>query len=357
MVIRAEGVAQKPPHAQRTDTLNTICDISIHEASLPTRKKRCAELMGNHKRYRIKSLYGNKLKVGKTTFASQFPNALLLAFEHGYNALAGVRAADIVSWGDFKSVVQQLKTDAARQVYNTVVVDTMSIAADLCEKFILAQYDIDALGDLPYGQGWNIYKKEFDTPFRELSQLGYGIVFIAHSKDVPTKLKDKDGNNIMGVMPDLNKTALSTANRLVDVIGYMSTEFNADGTNSRFIYTRQTPTIFAGSRYKYLKTKIPLGYNELIDAISEAIEREQTQDGAEVKDKTPLDSMNARSYDEALIEARAVWTKLVAGNNAGNAAKIREIITNVMGEPVKLSDITTDQLPQLERIIAEMKKI
>lgn len=49
----------------------------------------------------ITFIYG-PAKVGKTTFASKMPDCLLLAFERGYNALPGVFAIDITSWGDVK---------------------------------------------------------------------------------------------------------------------------------------------------------------------------------------------------------------------------------------------------------------
>ena len=42
-------------------------------------------------------LYG-KPKSGKTTAACSFPNSLLIAFERGYNAIGGVRAADVTKW-------------------------------------------------------------------------------------------------------------------------------------------------------------------------------------------------------------------------------------------------------------------
>ena len=38
-------------------------------------------------------------KSGKTTTAAKFPSSLLLAFERGYNALPGVIAQDITTWG------------------------------------------------------------------------------------------------------------------------------------------------------------------------------------------------------------------------------------------------------------------
>lgn len=46
----------------------------------------------------ITLIYGPP-KVGKTTFGSKMPGALLLATERGYNALPGVIAQDITTWG------------------------------------------------------------------------------------------------------------------------------------------------------------------------------------------------------------------------------------------------------------------
>ena len=50
-------------------------------------------------------IYG-PAKVGKTTFASRAPKNLLLAFEKGYNGLAGVKAVDINKWSDLKLVLK-----------------------------------------------------------------------------------------------------------------------------------------------------------------------------------------------------------------------------------------------------------
>ena len=57
-------------------------------------------------------LYG-KPKSGKTTAATSFPNALLCAFEKGYNAIGGVRPVDITTWSDFKQVLRQLEKPEA----------------------------------------------------------------------------------------------------------------------------------------------------------------------------------------------------------------------------------------------------
>jgi hypothetical protein len=41
----------------------------------------------------------------------------------------------------------------------------------------------------------------------------------------------------------------------------------------------------AGSRFKYLAPKIRFGYQELVEAIGEAIDKSQSIDGATVVDK------------------------------------------------------------------------
>jgi len=71
-------------------------------------------------------------KVGKTTLATQMPNHLLLAFERGYNALGGVMAQDVNTWGEMKQIYRELKKPEVQAVYKTIVVDTVDIAADLC---------------------------------------------------------------------------------------------------------------------------------------------------------------------------------------------------------------------------------
>lgn len=300
-------------------------------------------------------VYGDA-KSGKTSFSSLFPKPLLLGFEHGFNALPGIHALDITSWVDFKKVHGQLKTQAAQERYSTIIVDTVSIATDLCEKYICAQNEVSTLSDIPWGAGWSLYRKEFETPFRELSQLGYGIVFIAHSKTKPTSLLDTEGEPIHSVYPDVNKTGFNAVNRLVDVIAYLSVEFEPNGSSKRYLYTRQTPTVFAGSRYKYLAGKIPFGYDELVNSIADAIEKE-IQNGAQATDETDLSygKKTLRPYKEAITEAQELWVKLTANNNEENAKKILCVIESVFGQKMKLSEIKESQLELLELVIDGMR--
>ncbi len=78
-------------------------------------------------------------KAGKTSLSCQFPKNLLLGFEHGWNALSGVKAIDVKKWADFKLILRQLESPEARAMYDTITIDTVGIAYDMCEQYICAR--------------------------------------------------------------------------------------------------------------------------------------------------------------------------------------------------------------------------
>ena len=214
------------------------------------------------------------MKVGKTSFAAQLDKNLILATELGTNGLDNLSVVPIMKWVDVKNVLKQLRDPRAREMYDTITFDTISIAADLVEKFICQRESVDSIRDVPYGQGWKMVAKELQETLREITMLGFGLILICHSKEKASNYTDEDGNPISSVEPDLSKNVYTVANAICDLIAYINVEFDKDGNSHRYLYTRQTPTIFAGSRWKYLAPKIEFGYQELVDAIGEAIEKQ-----------------------------------------------------------------------------------
>ncbi|MCI7444618.1 MAG: ATP-binding protein [Clostridium sp.] len=101
-------------------------------------------------------------KSGKTTIATKFPRALLLAFEKGYNALPGVMAQPINSWGDFKKALTELRDPEVQEMFETVIVDTADIAYSYCEKYICSRESdqkntYETVADIPYGKIFAAY--------------------------------------------------------------------------------------------------------------------------------------------------------------------------------------------------------
>lgn len=112
------------------------------------------------------------MKVGKTSFAAQIEKNLILATELGTNAIDNLNVVPIMKWTDVKQVLKQLRDPRAREMYNTITFDTISIAADLVEKYICSRESVDSIRDVPYGQGWKMVAKELQETLREITMLG-----------------------------------------------------------------------------------------------------------------------------------------------------------------------------------------
>lgn len=291
-------------------------------------------------------------KVGKTSMACQFPKNLLCAFEKGYNAIAGVRPIDITKWSDFKLVLRQLEKPEARQMYDTVTLDTIGIAWEMCEQFICAQNGVQKIADIPWGGGYSACKKEFESCLRKITQLGFGLVIIAHVDKRIEKRADDDEVEILG--PAIPKRAYEIVNQLVDIIGYIDITWDEEGNSERWLYTRKTPTVMAGSRFKYLAPKIKFGYDELVNAISDAIDKSEKLDGAVVVDTIEQVIEEKLDYKKIRERASQLWTELVE-RDEDNVAIILKKVEMIFGRPMKLSEITEDQVDLFNLVVLDME--
>ena len=291
-------------------------------------------------------------KVGKTSMACQFPKNLLLAFEKGYNAISGIKPQDITKWSDFKLVLRQLERPEGRQVYDTVTIDTIGIAWEMCEQYVCAQNGVQKIADIPWGGGYSACKKEFESCLRKITQLGYGLVIIAHVDKRMEKRADDSEVEILG--PAIPKRAYEIVNQLVDIIGYIDITWDEEGNSERWLYTRKTPTVMAGSRFKYLAPKIKFGYNELVAAISDAIDKSERLDGATVVETTEQVVEVALDYKKIREEASTLWKTLVE-RDPENAPIILKKVEMIFGRPMKLSEITEDQVDLFNLVVLDMK--
>lgn len=156
------------------------------------------------------------------------------------------------------------------------------------------------------------------------------------------------------------KRAYEIVNQLVDIIGYIDITWDEEGNSERWLYTRKTPTVMAGSRFKYLEPKIKFGYNELVNAISDAIDKAEKLDGATVVDKTERIIEEALDYNAIRAEASALWKQLVGEGENANAEMAKTILKKVemiFGRTMKLSEITEDQVDLFNLVVIEMRDL
>lgn len=204
--------------------------------------------------------------------------------------------------------------------------------------------------------GYSQLTQEFEAFLRKITMLGYGLVLITH---VDVRRETIDDNEVEFFTPSLNKRCYPICNRIVDIIGYIGIDWDENGNSERWFYTRKTPTIMAGSRFKYLAPKIKFGYNELVNAISDAIEKSEKLDGATVVDKVETASVEVLDYKTLRAEAAELWSQLVTPDEAGEemARRIMKRIEMIFGRQMKLSEITEDQTDLYNLVVLDMKDL
>lgn len=304
-------------------------------------------------------IYGQP-KIGKTSLAAQFPRNLLLAFEPGYNALNNAMVQPVTKWSEFKQVLKQLSQPEVQNKFDTVTLDTVDLVWDACEKYICSQNINEqtgetpkSLGDIPWGKGYDLCKKEFDGALRQIAMLGYGMVLISHEQ--LKNVKTESGQEYQKFMPTLSDRPKLIANRLVDIIAYLRLS-SEDG--KRYIYTRGNDRFEAGSRFPLLAPKIEMTYNNLVEALYDAIEKQAKQDNVQLDDK-PKDNFykTDRTFEEVMKEAQDTFKKLLEQDKEKNASAMNTIILKVFGKPIKLSETTPDQQELVEVVLDEWKTL
>lgn len=287
---------------------------------------------------------------GKTTLASSFPKNLLLGFEVGWNALSNIYAVPIRSWSEFKQVIKQLKKPEAKEKYNTISIDTIGLAWDRCVDYICDKNDVDKIGEIPYGAGYAEAKKEFENCIIEITQEGYGIVIIAHAEVHMEADPENENAEIKVLGPALPKRAYDVINRLVDIIAYIGT----DKDGQRWLYLRSTPTITAKSRFAYTPARIPMGYENLVNAIADAIE-EEAKHGGKVVDtpSTPRAAKKKKVDFDKLVSNIRDYAKVMRKLNADK--DYTRIVEEYLGKGKKVMDCNESQTDMLVLILDDLK--
>jgi hypothetical protein len=116
----------------------------------------------------------------------------------------------------------------------------------------------------------------------------------------------------------------------------------------------------AGSRFKYLAPKIKFGYNELVNAIADAIEMSEKFDGAKVVDTIEAKAEESLNYNDLRREASELWTKMVGtgeDTNQDMALRILKRVEIIFGRPMKISEITEDQVDLLNLVVLDMREL
>ena len=251
--------------------------------------------------------------------------------------------------------MRELKKPEVKEVYKSLIVDTIDILADYCQKYVCNQLGIENIGDGGWTtNGWSKYKKEFEDVFRTLSQLGYAIVFISHDKE--KTIKPQNGPEYQQIGSSMQSSALAIIENMCDLIAYAHPKVNADGGFERVLTLRSLDnSIRCGGRFKYIKSEVPFSYEALTQALNDAINEEAKEHDNQFVTDERIENTTVKTFDfDTLVAEFQELVGQIMAKNQANGAKITAITSKYLGKGKKVSEATPEQAELISLINMEL---
>lgn len=160
-------------------------------------------------------LYGAK-KIGKTSLAARFPDAIFLATEPGTKALR-VYTTPIMKWEDFIGNLKLLEK-TKKHKFKNIVVDTIDLLYKQCFNYVCRKHCIGHPSEEnDYGKTWTEITETFEQGIHRLLNIpNVGKMFLSH--DTEKEYEDREGNKLDRVQPTMDKGAMKVIEAAVDII-------------------------------------------------------------------------------------------------------------------------------------------
>ena len=297
----------------------------------------------------------------KTTNACKFPKPILLGFEKGYGFLDGIIAQPINSWKEALEVKKQLLKDAESAekenrdtIFKSVIVDTIDIAYDLCEKYIVDKEGVDYLDETEKMRGYRALSREYDKFFQEIVKAGYTLICISHAT---TKQIKENGEKYDKTIPTVPDRGFLVVSRLVDVCAYASYESDEQGNIHSMLTLRGNKHLEAGSRSPYMSEKIPFTYEALRDDMAHAIDMQKENGATVVNEEVNLfkdneDKSEKVNFDDLVAEIGKHAKALYAAEKTNDYKKI---VAEYLGKGKNVKDCDESQTDMLLLILDDLK--
>ena len=143
-------------------------------------------------------LYGPE-GIGKSTFASHFPDPVFIDTEGGTKRLNVKRLPQPTSWAMLLDEVAEVRK--GNIPCGTLVIDTADWAERLCIQAVCAKAKVNGIEDFGYGKGYTYVKEEFSKLLREWCDMllfaNYKTVVEKASSSPNAKNKASGGKRVL----------------------------------------------------------------------------------------------------------------------------------------------------------------
>lgn len=267
---------------------------------------------------------------GKTTFANNFPNPLMLNTDGNikfvdapYISIAnnvemnGRIKNTQLAWNVFKEVVDEL--EKKNNEFKTIVVDLVEDLYEHCRLYVYKKLNIEHESDNSF-KAWDIVTTEFLSTMKRLMMLDYDNIILISHEDTSKDITKKSGDKITSIRPNIREKVANKIAGMVDIVARV-----VANDKERTLEFKQNEVVFGGGRLTSIKdTVINLDYKEFLKVYENSadgeIKRESVEESVKIRKsrrkeaiEEPEQINNEVETEVEKIEEQSEAEKIISG--------------------------------------------
>lgn len=216
-------------------------------------------------------IYGSP-NIGKTTFANQFPDVLMINTDGNYKyvdaPVVTVVDGNKDPWENFIEIIDEILK--GQHTYKTIVVDLLEDVYQYARNYYCKQLKVNHESELGYAKGYDIIRNNFLICLRKLATSDYNIIFISHEET--DTIKDRIGRETTIYKTALPDKVAKKVSGMVEITGRITINSKEDDEgniiDSRILNLSPSKDQFGGNKIPTIKKdNIELSYENLIKTI------------------------------------------------------------------------------------------
>lgn len=212
---------------------------------------------------------------GKTFFANQFPDPLMLNTDGNIKfvdapyiairdtvTVEGRLTKRHLAWEVFSDAVAEL--EKKQNDFKTIVVDLLEDTYEACRVYICDRQGWKHESDDSF-RAWDMVTSEFLNTIKRLVDLDYENIILISHEDRSRDLTRKSGDKISSIRPNLREKVANKVAGMVDLVARIVAD-----DNDRVLSFKTSEVIFGGGRLTVRNKEIPLDYESFCEVYEEA---------------------------------------------------------------------------------------
>ena len=250
-------------------------------------------------------VYGSPF-CGKTTFANQFPDPLMLNTDGNIKfvdapfisikdevTVSGRMTTRKFAWETFKEVIAEL--EKKQNDFKTIIVDLLEDTYEHCRLYMYDQLGITHESDDSF-RAWDKVRTEFLSTVKRLMNLDYENIILISHEDTSRDFTKKTGDKISAIKPNIQDKAANKIAGMVDIVARIVAEDNV-----RTLSFKNSEVVFGGGRLTVSAREIPLDYEAFLAVYDEANKNAVKQLNGEVV-KTEEPKRGRKPVEEPVVD-------------------------------------------------------